>query len=33
MFAHGFDEQKRDAMAQEQAQQLLTCLQADGLYR
>ena len=33
MFAHGFDEEKRDATAQEQAQQLLTCLQAEGLYR
>ncbi|AWB25227.1 MULTISPECIES: hypothetical protein [Methylobacterium] len=32
MFAHGFDEQKRDAAAQEQARQLLACLRAEGLY-
>ena len=32
MFAHGFDEQKRDATAQELARQLLACLQAEGLY-
>ena len=32
MFAHGFDEQKRDATAQEHARQLLACLQAEGLY-
>ncbi|MEN3237917.1 hypothetical protein PUR29_31095 [Methylobacterium ajmalii] len=32
MFAHGFDEQMRDATALEQAQQLLACLQAEGLY-
>ncbi|KMO19679.1 hypothetical protein [Methylobacterium indicum] len=32
MFAHGFDEQKRDATAQEQARQLLAYLQAEGLY-
>jgi len=32
MFAHGFDEQKRDAAAQEQAGQLLARLQAEGLY-
>jgi hypothetical protein len=32
MFAHGFDEQKRDAAAEEQARQLLACLQAEGLY-
>ena len=32
MFAHGFDEQKRDAAAQAQAHQLLTQLQAEGLY-
>ena len=33
MFAHGFDEQKRDTAAQEQARQLLARLQAEGLYR
>ncbi|MCF4130054.1 hypothetical protein [Methylobacterium sp. SyP6R] len=32
MFAHGFDEQKRDSTAQEQARQLLRELQAEGLY-
>ncbi|KMO18794.1 hypothetical protein [Methylobacterium indicum] len=32
MFAHGFDEQKRDATAQEQARQLLAYLKAEGLY-
>ena len=32
MFAHGFNEQKRDATAQEQARQLLAYLQAEGLY-
>ncbi|NGM37118.1 hypothetical protein G4G93_24875 [Methylobacterium sp. DB0501] len=32
MFAHGFDEQKRDASAQAQAHQLLIQLQAEGLY-
>jgi hypothetical protein len=32
MFAHGFDEEKRDAAAQEQARHLLTCLQVEGLY-
>ncbi|WP_298961834.1 hypothetical protein [uncultured Methylobacterium sp.] len=32
MFAHGFEEQMRDAAAQEQARQLLTHLQAEGLY-
>ncbi|NGM38026.1 MULTISPECIES: hypothetical protein [Methylobacterium] len=33
MFAHGFEEQKRDASAQEQARQLLSQLQEEGLYR
>ncbi len=32
MFMHGFEEQMRDATALEQAQQLLACLQAEGLY-
>lgn len=32
MFAHGFDEQKRDAAAQERARQLLAYLQTEGLY-
>lgn len=32
MFAHGFEEQKRDTSAQKQARRLLTRLQADGLY-
>ncbi len=32
MFAHGFEEQKRDAAAQEQASLLLAQLQAEGLY-
>ncbi|WP_298961036.1 hypothetical protein [uncultured Methylobacterium sp.] len=32
MFAHGFEEQVRDAAAQEQARQLLAHLQAEGLY-
>ncbi|WP_245291044.1 hypothetical protein [Methylobacterium aquaticum] len=32
MFMHGFDEEKRDAAAQEQARQLLARLQVEGLY-
>lgn len=32
MFEHGFEEQKRDAAAQEQAVRLLACLRAEGLY-
>ncbi|KMO22854.1 hypothetical protein [Methylobacterium indicum] len=32
MFAHGFEERKRDAAAQEQAGLLLAQLQAEGLY-
>lgn len=32
MFAHGFEEQKRDAAAQDQARELLVRLQAEGLY-
>ena len=32
MFAHGFEEQKRDASAQKQAGRLLARLQAEGLY-
>ncbi|NGM37241.1 hypothetical protein G4G93_25525 [Methylobacterium sp. DB0501] len=32
MFAHGFDEQKRDSAAQMQAHRLLSQLQAEGLY-
>jgi hypothetical protein len=32
MFEHGFEEQKRDAAAQEQAVRLLTRLRAEGLY-
>jgi len=32
MFAHGFEEQRRDALAQEQANQLLARMQAEGLY-
>ncbi|KMO10287.1 hypothetical protein [Methylobacterium platani] len=32
MFAHGFEEQRRDALAQEQAHQLLAHMQAEGLY-
>lgn len=32
MFEHGFEEQKRDAAAQEQAGQLLARLRAEGLY-
>ena len=32
MFAHGFDEEKRDAAAQEQARHLLARLRVEGLY-
>jgi hypothetical protein len=32
MFAHGFEEEKRDTAAQEQACQLLARLQVEGLY-
>ena len=32
MFEHGFEEQKRDAAAQEQAVRLLVRLRAEGLY-
>jgi hypothetical protein len=32
MFAHGFDEEKCDATAKEQARHLLTKLQVEGLY-
>jgi hypothetical protein len=32
MFEHGFEEQKRDASAQEQAVRLLARLRAEGLY-
>ena len=32
MFEHGFEEQKRDAAAQEQAVRLLARLRAEGLY-
>lgn len=32
MFAHGFEEEKRDASAQKQASHLLERLQAEGLY-